>query len=67
MRISDVFTMGGDLGNGYSGSSGSSGSSGYGGYRCYGDYGGDCFSGSRPFRAPIQVGASFDKEDKGGY
>jgi hypothetical protein len=58
MRISDVFTMGGDWGNGY------------GGYRCYGDYGGDCFSGSRPFKAPIQVDAPdlrHDKEDNKAY
>jgi hypothetical protein len=63
MRISDVFTMGGDLGNGYGGYSGYSG---YGGYRCYGDYGGDCFSGSRPFKAPIQVEIP-DKEDNKAY
>ena len=64
MRISDVFTMGGDLGNGYGGYSG------YGGYRCYGDYGGDCFSGSRPFRAPYQVEITdlrHDKEDNKAY
>ena len=56
--------MGGDFGHGYGGYGGDSG---YNGYRCYGDYGGDCFSGSRPFRAPYHVDAAFDKEDKGGY
>jgi hypothetical protein len=56
MRISDVFTMGGNFGYG---------DGSYEGYRCYGDYGGDCFSGSRPFEAPIQVKAPDLRKENG--
>ena len=63
MRISDVFTMGGDFGNGYGGDSD------YRGYACYGDFNKYCFRGSRPFRAPIQVEAPdlSGKEDHKAY
>jgi hypothetical protein len=67
MRISDVFTMGADYGNGDGGYSGYS--SGYTGYACYGDYSRWCLRGGRPFRAPIQVEAPdlYGKEDHKAY
>jgi hypothetical protein len=69
MRISDVFTMGGDFGHDYGGYGGYGGYSGYSGYACYGDFNRYCFSGSRPFRAPIQVEAPdlYGKEDHKAY